>query len=132
MGALLNNQILTIVTFMPDLGAILLLFFSRQNLRAIRDFSMVIAVLTFVLSHHLIAHFDSNRSEFQFLIDVPWIASLGIDYHMGVDGISVFLILLATVLTPLAILASLSITERAKEYFVFMLLLETGMIGVFT
>jgi NADH-quinone oxidoreductase subunit M len=132
MGALLNNGILTIVTFVPALGAILLLFFNRQNVRAIRAFSMLIAVLTFVLSLHLIAHFDSNRSDFQFLIDVPWIASLGIAYHMGVDGISVFLILLATVLTPLAILASWSITERAKEYFVFMLLLETGMIGVFT
>ena len=63
--------------------------------------------------------------------NVPWIPSLGINYQMGVDGISVFLILLATVLTPLAMLASWSITERVKEYFIFMLLLETGMIGVF-
>ena len=132
MGALLDSRILTIVTFMPTLGAILLLFVNRQNLRAIRALSMIIAVLTFILSLHLVAHFDSTRPDFQFLIDVPWIASLGIDYHMGVDGISVFLVLLATLLTPLAILASWSITVRAKEYFVFMLLLETGMIGVFT
>jgi NADH-quinone oxidoreductase subunit M len=93
---------------------------------------MIITVATFILSLHLVASFDSTRPDFQFLIDVPWIASLGIDYHMGVDGISVFLVLLATLLTPLAILASWSITNRAKEYFVFMLLLETGMIGVFT
>jgi NADH-quinone oxidoreductase subunit M len=84
-----------------------------------------------VLSLHLIAHFDSTQSGFQFAIDVPWIPSVGIRYQMGVDGISVFLILLATLLTPLAVLASWSISDRAKEYFIFMLMLETGMIGVF-
>src|SRR5438093_5981165 len=62
---------------------------------------------------------------------MPWIPALGIDYSMGIDGISLFLILLTTVLTPLAILASWSITERVREYFIFMLLLETGMTGVF-
>jgi NADH-quinone oxidoreductase subunit M len=127
----LNNAILTIVTFLPAVGAILLPFFNRKNVGAIRAFSLLIAILTFVLSLHLIAHFDYGRSDFQFLVNVAWIPSLGINYHMGVDGISVFLILLATVLTPLAILASWSITDRAKEYFLFMLLLETGMIGVF-
>jgi NADH-quinone oxidoreductase subunit M len=127
----LNTVILTIVTFMPALGAILLLFFSRKNVAAIRAFSLLVSVITFALSLHLIAHFNSNRSDFQFLVNVPWIPSIGISYHMGVDGISVFLILLATVLTPLAILASWSVTDRAKEYFVFMLMLETGMIGVF-
>src|SRR4030095_407804 len=98
---------------------------------AIRGLSLAVAVLTFLLSLHLIAHFDSTKPGFQFLIDVPWIASAGIDYHMGIDGISVYLILLATILTPLAVLASWSISDRAKEYFIFMLLLETGMIGVF-
>jgi NADH-quinone oxidoreductase subunit M len=127
----LNNTILTIVTFMPALGAVLLLFFNRKNVRAIRAFSLLIAGVTFVLSLHLIAHFNSSRSDFQFLVNIPWIPSVGISYHMGVDGISVFLILLATVLTPLAILASWSVSDRAKEYFVFMLMLETGMIGVF-
>src|SRR5204863_6749439 len=79
----------------------------------------------------LIAHFEPSTSDFQFRINVPWIPAIGIDYSMGIDGISLFLILLTTVLTPLAILASWSITERTKEYFIFMLLLETGMIGVF-
>ena len=128
---MIDNLILTIVTFFPALGGVLLLLFGRQNVRAIRTFAMGISVVTFLLSLHLIAHFDSSQSDFQFLINVPWIPSMGIDYHLGVDGISVFLILLATVLTPLAILASWSITNRAKEYFLFMLLLETGMIGVF-
>jgi NADH-quinone oxidoreductase subunit M len=127
----LNNAILTIVTFMPTLGAILLLCFNRKNVSAIRAFSLLVSIITFVLSLHLIANFESGRSDFQFLVNVPWIPSIGISYHMGVDGISVFLILLATVLTPLAILASWSVNDRAKEYFLFMLMLETGMIGVF-
>jgi NADH-quinone oxidoreductase subunit M len=133
MGALnnLDGAILTLVTFMPMLGAILLLFFNRKNVRAIRAFSLIVAIATFVLSLHLIAHFNSSRSDFQFLVNVPWIPSVGISYHMGVDGISVFLILLATILTPLAILASWSVSDRAKEYFLFMLMLETGMVGVF-
>ena len=127
----LDGAILTIVTFLPTLGAILLLFFKRKNVRAIRTFSLVVAIATFVLSLHLIAHFNSARSDFQFLVNVPWVPSVGISYQMGVDGISVFLVLLATILTPLAVLASWSISERAKEYFLFMLMLETGMIGVF-
>jgi NADH-quinone oxidoreductase subunit M len=62
---------------------------------------------------------------------VPWIPAFGIDYSLGVDGISLFLVLLTTLLTPLAILASWAIQDRLKEYFIFMLMLETGMIGVF-
>jgi NADH-quinone oxidoreductase subunit M len=127
----IDNLILTIVTFTPALGAILLLFFNRQNVKAIRGFSLAVAILTFALSLHLIAHFDSSRSDFQYAVNVSWVPSAGIAYQMGVDGVSVFLILLATVLTPLAVLASWSVTDRAKEYFLFMLLLETGMIGVF-
>jgi NADH-quinone oxidoreductase subunit M len=128
---MITQHILTIVTFMPALGALVLLLQSRTNIRAIRAVAVTAAVLSFLFSLHLIAHFDSNSPEFQYVINAPWIPSFGISYHMGVDGISLFLILLTTVLTPLAMLASWSITERTKEYFIFMLLLETGMIGVF-
>jgi NADH-quinone oxidoreductase subunit M len=127
----ISSQILSIVTFTPALGALLLLFQNRANIRAIRAIAVTISVLAFVFSLHLIAHFDSGTPGFQYVVDVPWISSLGIHYSMGVDGISVFLILLTTVLTPLALLASWSITERTKEYFIFVLLLQTGMIGVF-
>ncbi len=127
----LNPAILTLVTFMPALGAVLLLFFNRRSAQSIRTFALIVAVVTFLLSLHLIARFNSSRSDFQFLVNVPWVPSVGISYHMGVDGISVFLVLLATILTPLAILASWSISNRTKEYFLFMLMLETGMIGVF-
>src|SRR4029077_6431931 len=128
---LIGSNILTIVTFLPALGSLLLLFYNRQNERSIRTFALIISLLTFIFSLHLVAHFDSSNPDFQFGLKIPWIASLGIDYSMGVDGISVFLILLTTLLSPLAILASWSIHERLKEYFIFMLLLETGMIGVF-
>jgi NADH-quinone oxidoreductase subunit M len=128
----LDSQILTIVSFTPMVGALLMLLFGRrQGPAAARGIALAITVLTFIFSLHLIAHFDSSTSDFQFRISVPWIPAIGIDYSMGIDGISLFLILLTTVLTPLAILASWSITERVKEYFIFMLLLETGMIGVF-
>src|SRR5437867_2522897 len=130
MNAITSN-ILTIVTFMPAVGALLLLFYNRAHVRSIRTLALIITILTFVFSLHLVAHFDSSNPDFQFGIKIPWIPAYGIDYAMGIDGISVFLIILATLLSPLAILASWSIHERLKEYFIFMLLLETGMIGVF-
>jgi NADH-quinone oxidoreductase subunit M len=131
MNSLITSNILTIITFTPAVGALLVLFYNRTHVRSIRSFALIITVLTFVFSLHLIAHFESGNPDFQFRTDQPWIPALGVDYSLGVDGISLFLILLTTLLSPLAILASWSISERVKEYFVFMLLLETGMIGVF-
>src|SRR5215470_9302378 len=128
---LITSNILTIITFTPAVGAVLLLFYNRDHVRSMRAFALIITVLAAVFSLHLVARFDSTSPDFQFAVKVPWIASYGIDYAMGVDGISLFLILLTTLLTPLAILASWSIHSRVKEYFVFMLLLETGMVGVF-
>jgi NADH-quinone oxidoreductase subunit M len=127
----ITANILTIITFTPAVGAILLLFFNREHMRSIRTFALIVTILTFVFSLHLIAHFDSRTPDFQFALKIPWMPSYGIDYSMGIDGISVFLILLTTLLSPLAVLASWSIHERWKEYFIFMMLLETGMIGVF-
>src|ERR671923_333768 len=129
--AFFDSNILTIVTFTPAVGAVLLLFYKREHVRSIRMFALIVTLVTFVFSLHLVAHFDSTNPDFQFALKIPWMPSFGIDYSMGVDGISIFLILLTTLLTPLAILASWSIHERLKEYFIFMLLLETGMIGVF-
>src|SRR5215475_5938266 len=127
----ITSNILTIVTFTPALGAVLLLFYNREHVRSIRSLALIITILTFLLSLHLAVHFDSSSPNFQFGVNIPWIPSFGINYAMGVDGISVFLVILTTFLSPLAILASWSIHSRLKEYFIFMLLLETGMIGVF-
>src|SRR5438105_13754226 len=127
----ITSNILTIVTFMPAVGALLLLFYNREHVRSIRMFALIVTLVTFVFSLHLVAHFDSSNPDFQFGLKIPWMPSFGIDYSMGIDGISLFLILLTALLTPLAVLASWSVHERLKEYFIFMLLLETGMIGVF-
>jgi NADH-quinone oxidoreductase subunit M len=127
----INANLLSIVAFAPAVGAALLLFMRRSQPNAVRAVALTTSIVTLCLAVGLVCGFDTASSEFQFRIDVPWIAALGADYRMGVDGISVFLILLATVLTPLAILASWSISDRVQEYFIFMLVLETGMIGVF-
>ena len=126
-----TSNILTIVTFTPAAGALLLLFYDREHARSIRISALIFTLLAFVFSLYLVARFDSSNPDFQFGLKVPWIRSLGIDYSMGVDGISLFLILLTTLLTPLSVLASWSIQNRLKEYFIFLLLLESGMTGVF-
>jgi NADH-quinone oxidoreductase subunit M len=127
----LDNNILTLVTFVPLAGAVLLLFFPRRH-RDIRLFALVVSLLTFVLSLHLPAHFNRNLPGFQFDKNVSWIPTPNIHYHMGIDGISLWLVVLTTFLTPLCVLISWkSIHERVKEFFILLLVLETAMIGVF-
>jgi NADH-quinone oxidoreductase subunit M len=127
----LDNNILTLVTFAPTVGGLLLLFFPRRD-RDIRVFALVISLLTFVLSLHLPAHFNRGLAGFQFDKDVAWIPTPNIHYHMGIDGISLWLIVLTTFLTPLCVLISWkSIHDGVKEFFILLLVLETGLIGVF-
>src|SRR5690348_15028891 len=128
----LNSWILTLVTFIPMSAGILLMFFPRRD-RDIRVFSLVTALLTFVLSLHLPVHFHRTQSGFQYEINVPWISSPNIHYHMGIDRISMWLVVLTTFLTPLCVLISWrSIHERVKEFFILLLILQTALIGVFT
>src|SRR5215813_4617515 len=128
----LNPYILSLVTFIPLVGSFLLLLIPRRD-RDIKVFALVISSLAFVASLHLPAHLHRNLPGFQFEVDIPWIASPNIHYHMGVDGISVWLIVLTTFLTPLCVLISwTSIHERVKEFFILLLILETALIGVFT
>ena len=130
--ATLNPIILTLVTFIPAIGGVLILFIPRRH-RDIKLFALVISLLAFVASLHLPVHLHRNLAGFQFSIDKPWIAFPNIHYHMGVDGISVWLVVLTTFLTPLCVLISwTSIQERVKEFFILLLLLETALIGVFT
>jgi NADH-quinone oxidoreductase subunit M len=128
----LSPVILTLVTFIPALGGLLILFIPRRD-RDIKLFALIISLLAFVASIHLPVHLHRNQLGFQFEIDKPWIASPSIHYHMGIDGISVWLVVLTTFLTPLCVLISWkSIHERVKEFFILLLLLETALIGVFT
>ncbi len=127
----INSAILTLVTFIPLAGALLLMLFPRRD-RDIRVFALVVSLLTFVLSLHLPAHFHRLQSGFQFELNVPWIPTPNIHYHMGVDGISMWLVVLTTFLTPLCVLISWkSIHDRVKEFFILFLILETALIGVF-
>jgi NADH-quinone oxidoreductase subunit M len=127
----LDAIILTLITFVPAAGAVLLLVFPRRD-RDIRLFALVISLLSFVLSLHLPAHFRREQAGFQFEQNYSWISSPNIHYHLGIDGISLWLVLLTTFLTPLCVLISWkSIHERVKEFFIILLVLETGLIGVF-
>src|SRR5438445_892662 len=128
----LDSAILTLVTFIPLAGGLLLLLVPRRD-RDIRLFSLVITLLAFVLSLHLPVHFHRAQPGFQYEIDKQWISSPNIHYHMGVDGFSVWLVVLTTFLTPLCVLISWkSIHDRVKEFFIILLILETALIGVFT
>jgi len=128
----LNSWILTLITFIPLGGAILLVFFPRRD-RDIRVFAFVTSLLAFILSLHLPAHFERGQSGFQFDVNAQWIANPNIHYHMAVDGFSMWLVLLTTFLTPLCVLISWnSIRSRVKEFFILLLIMETALIGVFT
>ncbi|MGZ4817645.1 MAG: complex I subunit 4 family protein [Terriglobales bacterium] len=127
----LNSHILTIVTFAPLVCALLLLLFPRRD-RDIRVFALVITLLTFVLSLHLPVHFARSHAGFQFEQDAQWISTPNIHYHVAIDGISLWLVLLTTFLTPLCVLISWrSVHDRVKEFFILLLVLETALIGVF-
>ena len=127
-----SSSILTMVTFAPLFGGLLLTIFPRRD-RDVRIFALVVSLLTFLASLHLPVHFQRAQTAFQYEIDRPWVSTPNIHYHMGVDGISLWLVLLTTFLTPLCVLISWkSVHERVKEFFILLLILETALIGVFT
>ncbi len=127
----MDSLILTLVTFVPAIGAVVLMLMPRND-RALRWGALIISLLTFVLSLHLPFHYDYGRNGFQFDVNHPWISFANIHYHLAADGISMWLVLLTTLLVPLSVLVSWkSIHDRVKEFFVLLLLLEMAMIGVF-
>ena len=123
--------LVTLVTFLPLAGAVLLVFFRGGSHKAVRLTALAVSLATFALSLLLFFGFDGSSGLPEFAERAAWLGR-GLDYHVGVDGISLFLVLLAAFLTPIALLSSWrAIGDRVKEFSVFMLLLETGMIGVF-
>ena len=124
--------ILTIVTFLPLAGAILLLFIRREQENLIRLVSLGVTGVTLLIALALPLYFDFGSAEMQFAERVSWIPAIGVTYFMGMDGISLWLVCLTALISPIAVLCSWeAITERVKEYHVFILLLHTGMMGVF-
>ena len=118
---------------LPAIAFLLILFFPKKNPDNIRLFTLVVSLAIFAISLGLIGPvIHSTGGEYQFVTDVSWITYPSIAYHVGIDGISLWLIILTTLLTPVCILVSWkSVDKRIKEYFAFLLLLEFGLIGVF-
>jgi NADH-quinone oxidoreductase subunit M len=132
MMAWLQNHSLTVLTFLPLAGMLLIAFLRRDAAKVIRWVALIFSLLTFLLAIRVFVDFSPHQAGMQFVEQRPWIGEPPINYTLGVDGLSVVLILLSAFLTPLAVLASwTSITSRVKEFFAFLLALETGMIGVF-
>jgi len=130
MDALLRDHLLTLVVFVPAAGAALLLLFPRSAPAAARNVALAVSILDLALSLPLWTRFSVASEGFQFREKVDWIPQLGISYSVGLDGISLLLVLLTTVLTPVALLFSLSHVEKeVRGYSVAFLVLETGMLG---
>jgi NADH-quinone oxidoreductase subunit M len=125
-------NLLDLVIAIPAIGFGLTLLIPRAQEQAIRMFTLAVSLLAFVLSIGLATGFQSGQPGQQFVTDVVWIANPEIHWHVGIDGLSLWLIILSTFLTPICILISWQlIKERSKEFFAFLLLLEFGLIGVF-
>ena len=123
--------ILSFVTFFPLLGALILIFVNKEKKNSLRSIALSVALVNFVVSLALYFNFNGQTPDPQFIEKGAWVG-YGINYHVGIDGISLFLVLLTTFLMPIALLSSwTSIQDRIKEYLIFMLILETGIIGVF-
>jgi NADH-quinone oxidoreductase subunit M len=125
--------LLDVVIFLPLLAFFVILVLPKEHVEAIRRFSLVASTAIFVASLGLIApYWFNNPGKFVFETDLPWIASPVIRYHVAIDGISLWLVILSTLLTPICVLVSWRhIDKRVKEFFAFLLLLEFGLVGVF-
>jgi NADH-quinone oxidoreductase subunit M len=125
-------MLLTAIIFLPTLGAVALLLLDRRDQRRLRQVALAVSLATFLVSVLLWVGFDPTRAGMQFEEQSEWIPVSGITYHLGVDGISLLLVLLTTFLTPICLLSAWTqITTRVKEFLIAMLLLETAMVGVF-
>lgn len=135
MEAFYQKYSLTLITFLPLVGAALLLLLPRNAASAIKAWALLVALANFALSLPLFFLFRMGTADMQFEFQAPWISLLGqnaITYHVGIDGLSLFMVLLTTFLTVIAVGGSFAgITDRQKEYYALMLFLETGMLGVF-
>lgn len=126
------NVLLNVILFLPVAAALLLLLVPRQRPAAVRVLALIASLLVLALSVALALRFSPGEDGMQFATNAAWISSPSIRYHIGVDGISLFLVVLIAFLSVLSVLVSWrSVQEHYKEFFFFLLLLETGTIGVF-
>ncbi len=124
--------LLSLIAYLPLLGAIAILFMKNEDKKAIMQAAFGVSIVTMLVSFLLIPGFDSGKADMQFMEKAEWIPSIGVSYATGIDGISLLLIILTTIISSIAIVSSFTaISDRIKEYYVAILFLETGMIGVF-
>src|SRR5262249_23046926 len=125
-------HVLSFILFEPLIGAAVILLISKKNEDAIRWVANLTAFAGFLISIPLWFWFDPKGTDFQLIDRAAWIPSVGAEYFLGVDGLSTLLILLTTLMGTIATLSSwAAITERVKEYYIFLLVLQTGMLGAF-
>ncbi|GAB4295652.1 MAG: NADH-quinone oxidoreductase subunit M [Myxococcota bacterium] len=125
-------NLLVILLILPLVGAALLMLFPASEKRAVKNFALFIALFEFILSTRLVIAFDKAVSGMQYEVMASWMPSLNINFHVGIDGISLWLVLMTTLLAPIVVLSAYkAIEERVREYMVSMLILETAMIGAF-
>ncbi len=127
----ISDHLLTLILFFPALSGVVLLLLPRENLKAVRWTALGTSLVPLGFSILLWARFQSGTPGYQFLEQYSWYPAIHSSLHLGVDGLSLTMVLLTTLLTPLAILASFSITEKVRLYMALFLFLETGMLGVF-
>jgi NADH-quinone oxidoreductase subunit M len=128
---LIENHLLTLILFAPAAAALLVLLLPHRDTALIRRVATLASLVPLGLSVYLWTTYDSVAAGFQFQEQAVWYSTINASYHLGVDGISVPMVLLTTLLTPLALLISWSIEKNVRGYMALFLLLETGMLGVF-
>ena len=129
---ILQFPILSLIAYLPLLGVFLILALPKESKGGIRWSALAFTLASFAASLWLLAYFDAATHEMQFVEAFSWIPTIGVTYLFGLDGISLWLVMLTTFLSVIAVICSWeSITMRLKEYYIFLLLLETGMLGVF-
>jgi NADH-quinone oxidoreductase subunit M len=126
------SWVLSIVLFLPLLGALVALLIPREEEGIARAIGLVTSTLTFLLSLILLVAFEPGTAGFQLETSISWADSIGLRYHIGIDGISLWLVLLTTFLAPITLLsAQKAVHAKVREFVIAMLLLETGMLGAF-
>ncbi len=124
--------LLSLLAYIPLAGAIAILFFKKEEEEKIMKTAFAVSIVALLVSLLLIPGFDSTKSDMQLTEQYSWIPSLGVEYAFGIDGISLLLIVMTTIITSIAIVSSYTaVNFRIKEYYVSILFLETGMLGVF-
>jgi len=129
----MNEVILSLMTFLPLAGVFFLLFIPSGNHALLRGFTLAVTVVTFIVSIPLVTGFVTN-ADYQFIVNIPWISAgpFKMNYHVGIDGISLWLVMLTTFIMPIAVLSTWNaVHEKVKGYMACLLLLQVGMLGAF-